>query len=506
MRVIPPGVDLERFRPPRRNEKPGDISAELARFLRDPAKPMILALSRPDERKNIATLIRAYGEHPGLRDKANLVIVAGNRDDVASMEKGPRGVLTDILMLIDRYDLYGHVAYPKQHQSSDVPDLFRLAAKTQGVFINPALTEPFGLTLIEAAASGLPMVATRDGGPIDIVEHCSNGILIDPLDADAMGDALLDALSDTQRWKRWSRNGLRGAQQHYSWQAHATRYLKEVTKEVARLTKSRRSRLGSVKKSRLPSVDRILVCDVDDTLLGDRAALDALLERLHDGDANVGLAVATGRGLESTRKVLKDWDVPDADVLITSVGSEIYYGSGMSEDPGWRAHLGYRWRADALREAMKDIRGVRLQPKSEQRKYKISYYVDPEKMPSPREIQRHLRQLDLHAKVIYSHQAYLDLLPVRASKGLAVRYLAMKWGIEPERWLVAGDSGNDEEMLSGNTLGVVVSNYSPELERLRGRPRIYFADADHAWGILEGIDHYDFLGTIRLPEEEDEIA
>jgi sucrose-phosphate synthase len=38
----------------------------------------------------------------------------------------------------------------------------------QGVFINPALVEPFGLTLIEAAAHGLPMVATKNGGPVDI--------------------------------------------------------------------------------------------------------------------------------------------------------------------------------------------------------------------------------------------------------------------------------------------------------------------------------------------------
>ncbi|MEJ2646607.1 MAG: HAD family hydrolase, partial [Gammaproteobacteria bacterium] len=56
--------------------------------------------------------------------------------------------------------------------------------------------------------------------------------------------------------------------------------------------------------------------------------------------------------------------------------------------------------------------------------------------------------------------------------------------------------------LRGNTLGVVVGNYSSELEPLRGRPRLYFADGAYAWGILEGIEHYDFLGTIRVPEEE----
>ena len=58
-------------------------------------------------------------------------------------------VLTAVLKLIDRYDLYGQVAYPKHHKQSDVPEIYRLAAKTKGVFINPALVEPFGLTLIE---------------------------------------------------------------------------------------------------------------------------------------------------------------------------------------------------------------------------------------------------------------------------------------------------------------------------------------------------------------------
>ncbi|GKB35831.1 probable sucrose-phosphate synthase 1, partial [Tanacetum coccineum] len=54
--------------------------------------------------------------------------------------------------------------YPKHHKQKESPDIYRLAAKTKGVFINPAFIEPFGLTLIEAAAYGLPMVATKNGG------------------------------------------------------------------------------------------------------------------------------------------------------------------------------------------------------------------------------------------------------------------------------------------------------------------------------------------------------
>ena len=500
MVVIPPGVDLQRFHPPKRGERLPPIAGPVFRFLRHPKKPMILALSRPDERKNVGTLVRAFGENADLREAANLTVVVGNRDDIRAMDKAQAAVLSDLLYLVDRYDLYGEISLPKHHDPNDVPDLYRLAARTRGVFVNPALTEPFGLTLIEAAASGLPIVATEDGGPRDIIGNCRNGVLIDPLNADAMGEALLDALNNRKRWQRWRRNGLRGVREHYTWEGHVNKYVKLLQRLVTGKTRAQTAARG---KSRLPSVDRILVCDVDNTLIGDEDSLHNLFAVLKDAPHHVGFAVATGRRLESTLKALRQWGIPVPDLLITAVGTEIYYGNGLVEDSGWQRHIDYRWKPDALREAMRDIPGIRLQARTEQRRFKISYNVTPEKMPPVRDIQRHLRRLDLHAKLIYSHQAFLDLLPVRASKGLAIRYLAMKWGVPPEAWLVAGDSGNDEEMLRGNTLGVVVSNHSPELERLRGRPRVYFAAAGYASGILEGIEYYDFLGSINVPVEEE---
>jgi hypothetical protein len=66
---------------------------------------------------------------------------------------------------------------------------------------------------------------------------------------------------------------------------------------------------------------------------------------------------------------------------------------------------------------------------------------------------------------------------------------------------VAGDSGNDEGMLSVNALGVVVGNYCPELEKLRKLPRVYFAQAHHAAGIIEGIRYYNFLDKITIPND-----
>jgi sucrose-phosphate synthase len=162
MSVIPPGTDLTLFHPPQGKEETA-FATQLPRFLNEPDKPLLLALSRPDERKNILTLIEVFGESHTLQQVTNLLIIAGNRDDIRDMESGAQSVLTNILVLIDSYDLYGKVAVPKAHSSDEVPAIYRLAASSRGVFINPALTEPFGLTLLEAAASGLPIVATENG-------------------------------------------------------------------------------------------------------------------------------------------------------------------------------------------------------------------------------------------------------------------------------------------------------------------------------------------------------
>lgn len=129
MAVIPPGIELSRFHPPRRVFGRPAILHELERFLREPRKPMILALSRPDERKNITALVQAYAQHPTLRDIANLVVIAGNRDDLASMERGPRQVLSDLLIDIDRYDLYGKVA---------IPSTIRLTMYRNSIVLRPA--------------------------------------------------------------------------------------------------------------------------------------------------------------------------------------------------------------------------------------------------------------------------------------------------------------------------------------------------------------------------------
>lgn len=55
----------------------------------------------------------------------------GTRDNIDEMSGTNASVLMSILKLVDKYDLYGQVAYPKHHKQSDVPDIYRLAAKTK---------------------------------------------------------------------------------------------------------------------------------------------------------------------------------------------------------------------------------------------------------------------------------------------------------------------------------------------------------------------------------------
>ncbi|CAA6672614.1 unnamed protein product [Spirodela intermedia] len=204
------------------------IWAEIMRFFTNPRKPMILALARPDPKKNIVMLVKAFGECRALRELANLTLIMGNRDAIDEMSSTSASVLTAVLKLIDKYDLYGQVAYPKHHRQSDVPDIYRLAAKTKGVFINPAFIEPFGLTLIEAASHGLPIVATKNGGPVDIHKVLDNGLLVDPHDQQDIANALLKLVAERQLWARCRQNGLRNIHL-FSWPEHCKTYLSRLT-------------------------------------------------------------------------------------------------------------------------------------------------------------------------------------------------------------------------------------------------------------------------------------
>ena len=376
--------------------------------------------------------------------------------------------------------------------------LYRIAAEKGGVFINPALTEPFGLTLLEASATGLPIVATNDGGPNDIIRNCRNGILVDVADTRRIAAAIRKIITDDSLWARYSKNGIMNVRKHYTWQRHAATYTK-VTKTLTK--ENHKSDLETARPSdpigrRLLGLNHFLITDIDNTLIGDdNSQLPALVDLLKNRRESIGFGVATGRTADSARQILREYGIPDPDVIICSVGSALFYGRSTTPSPGWASHIANRWNRDKIVDLLKDFDFLEYQEEETQRRFKVSYYMDPAK---DRIAALHHRLLEHGCRytLIYSHDRYLDILPFRASKGKAIRYLSYRWEIPLVNFLVCGDSGNDEEMLRGEPQAVVVGNYSHELESLKGSRNVYFAERHCAAGIIEGLKHYRFIEEI----------
>ena len=130
--------------------------------------------------------------------------------------------------------MYGKVAYPKKHLPSQIPALYRLATSRGGVFVNPALTEPFGLSLLEASSCGLRIISTDDGGPKEICSKCENGLLVDVYEINKLKVSLEKGIANNVQWKLWSRNGIEGVNRHFSWNTHVRNYLSILKEEFLR--------------------------------------------------------------------------------------------------------------------------------------------------------------------------------------------------------------------------------------------------------------------------------
>lgn len=440
MVVIPPGMDFSFVKA---EDRDGDLESiigrdqalnkralppiwtEVMRFFTNPHKPMILALSRPDPKKNVTTLLKAFGECKPLRELANLTLILGNRDDIEDMSSSSSVVLTTVLKLIDRYDLYGHVAYPKHHKQVEVPEIYRLAAKTKGVFINPALVEPFGLTIIEASAYGLPVVATKNGGPVDILKALNNGLLVDPHDQKAIEDALLKLVADKNLWADCRKHGLKNIHR-FSWPEHCKNYLshlehcrnrhpttrlkiipnkeepmseslkdvedlslrfsidgdfksngeldpvtrqKELIETFSKMSTSTRKSNTSYSPGRRQAL-YIIATDSYDTNGDTTETLSTIIKNVIEiADANpgeIGLILSTGLSLQETKEVLQrcQVNVENFDALVCNSGSELYYPwRDMTVDKDYVNHTEYRWPEENVRTTI--MRVARLENEDE---------------------------------------------------------------------------------------------------------------------------------------------
>ncbi|MFN8345287.1 MAG: HAD family hydrolase [Spirosomataceae bacterium] len=505
--MIPPGVNTDFFFPFYRYDMPSykmgleqeqalyRINSDIERFLFNPAKPLILSIGRADKRKNFETIIQAYGQDKELQTMANLAIFAGVRKDIVQMPADEQDLLTNLLLLLDKYDLYGKMAIPKKNDPTlEVPEIYRLAARKKGVFVNATPGENFGLTIVEAAACGLPVVASPTGGPKEILEQCENGLLVDVENPAAIAEALKKIIADHSLWEKYSSNGILATNHLYSWAAHCEKYVGIIDSLFKRKdTNTSNFATKTAFGKKLAKAKQFIISDLDGTLIeGSKVdGLKELKQWIVERKDDIVFGVASGRNREITAQAFAHYDLPTPDVLICSAGSEIYYTEKFIPDNGWESHIDYQWKRKELQKALEKFPGIRLQEAAAQWRFKLSYYVNDDfSEDDMANLYKFLDDRKLRAKILLTENKYLDFLPFRSGKGNAVRYLSYKWKVPLEHFITAGNSGNDKDMLIGKIKGIVVANYSPELEELRDNKMIYFTKHPLSKGVLEGINFY----------------
>ncbi len=249
------------------------------------------------------------------------------------------------------------------------------------------------------------------------------------------------------------------------------------------------------------------------------------------------LAYVSGRNDLLVKDAIETYELPEPDFVIGDVGTTLYrlVKGSWQLDRGWHEEIGKDWK-DSNRDdvvellAERDNLDLELQEDAKQNSYKISYYtavdIKPERLKKL--ISDSLEECRMFSTVIWSIDeekdcGLLDILPRRANKLQAIRYLIRDENIADENMVFAGDSGNDLEPLTSGFRAILVKNSSTDVrEQAReglskqgfssdslyiARGGLYGMNGNYAAGVLEGLVHF-FPHTAEwfLPHGDDKPA
>ncbi|MDA3793415.1 MAG: glycosyltransferase, partial [Elusimicrobia bacterium] len=246
--IIPPGIGPEQFFSYHKDEKKKEtydkagkkIKGEIKKYIDEERRdlPCIFSAARFDAKKNPTGLLRAYASSEKLQDNANVMIVAGNIEDPLNPEnrnkfkEHEKFIIEDLADIVKNWNLKGKVSFsPGLDYVDEMPFVYRYAARSKWIFVNPALHEPFGLTIIEAMASGLPVAATQNGGPSEILEGGRHGVLVEPTLPHSLRKGLEKLLIASQ-WKKFSNAGTERVKEKFTWGTASKGYRKLFKKLI----------------------------------------------------------------------------------------------------------------------------------------------------------------------------------------------------------------------------------------------------------------------------------
>lgn len=242
--VVPPGVNENVYFPYTRTEDRIPDAAErleamlftqedpahIFGTLDDPSKRPLFSMARLDRIKNLTGLAEAYGKSKELQEHCNLILVAGKLRVEESDDNEEKDEIVKLYRIIDEYNLHGKIRWlgvrlPK----GDSGEIYRVIADHRGIFVQPALFEAFGLTILESMISGLPTFATQFGGPLEIIQDRKNGFLINPTHQEEMAQKVVDFVTKCEQnptlWEEISNRGMERVYSTYTWKIHTTKLL-----------------------------------------------------------------------------------------------------------------------------------------------------------------------------------------------------------------------------------------------------------------------------------------
>ncbi|KAI1413940.1 glycosyltransferase family 4 protein [Hypoxylon sp. FL1857] len=164
MEVLRRGVDTKGF-------NPAKISERLRKEWAPNGEPILFTCSRLAGEKGFGFLAQAAAELDNRGMDFKLVIVGGNRNPIVEQE---------VKEMFKPLQEKGKVIFPGFKVGEELMTHYASA----DIFLHCSVTETFGLVVLEAMASGLPVVARDEGGPSDIIEHGKTGYLVRPSDLD----------------------------------------------------------------------------------------------------------------------------------------------------------------------------------------------------------------------------------------------------------------------------------------------------------------------------------
>ncbi|WP_414578010.1 sucrose synthase [Anabaena sp. CCY 9402-a] len=242
--VVPPGVNENAYFPYTRFED--RVESDRSRIdemlftledpsqifgnLDDPHKRPIFSMARLDRIKNMTGLAECFGKSKELQEHCNLILIAGKLRVEESDDNEERDEIVKLYHTIDEYNLHGKIRWLGVRLSkTDSGEVYRVIADHEGIFVQPALFEAFGLTILEAMISGLPTFATQFGGPLEIIQNKVNGFYINPTNLEETAQKILEFVTkceeNPQYWGTVSQQAIDRVYSTYTWKIHTNKLL-----------------------------------------------------------------------------------------------------------------------------------------------------------------------------------------------------------------------------------------------------------------------------------------